>query len=130
MMFYFSTLEKPFKISIEAINAIPENSKLDLQIGLFHGAQLLCPFKTISIKNNGEVHVEVEFEITLANIPRMAKICFGLFEKRKNTFQPYSWVNFSVFDYKAKLRKRDTLHMWKYFLNDVMPTHEMLSPLR
>lgn len=97
----FSTLDKPFKICIEAINSIPENSKLDLQIGLYHGGRPLCPLKTVPIKSNGEVHAEVEFDITLSNIPRMAKLCFGLFEKRKNTQQPCSWVNCTVFDYKV-----------------------------
>ena len=89
---YSSTLEKPFKITIEAVNFVgAENvtySKYDLQIGLFHGARPLCPEKTISLKN---ADTEVEFDITVSNVPRMAKLCFGLFEKKKNN--PASWVN-------------------------------------
>lgn len=132
-MTYSSSLEKPFKISIESINYGTEFSfsKHELQIGLFHGGKLLCPMKTISLFRNEEINAQVVFDITLSNLPRMAKLCFGLFDRqRKNTLQPLCWVNTNVFDYKAKLRKRDSLHMWRYCLNDTMPTHEMLSPLR
>ena len=72
-------------------------SKYDLQIGLFHGARPLCPERTISLKNGD---TEVEFDITVSNVPRMAKLCFGLFERKKNN--PASWVNANVFDYKVK----------------------------
>ena len=50
----------------------------------------------------------------------MAKLCFGLYEKRTNysgtkaSHHPLCWVNANVFDYQAKFRKRDTLHLWKY----------------
>lgn len=61
----------------------------------------------------------------------MAKLCFGFYEKRKGTNTPLAWVNSNIFDYTAKLRKRDTLQMWKYDIRDeTMPTYEMLSPLR
>ena len=71
-------------------------SKYDLQIGLFHGARPLCPERTISLKNGD---TDVEFDITVSNVPRMAKLCFGLFERKKNN--PASWVNANVFDYKV-----------------------------
>lgn len=78
-----------------------------------------------------EVNAAIEFDITVSNLPRMAKLCFALYVIRKtNALQPISWVNANVFDYRAKLRKRDSLHMWRYSLNDAMPTYEMLSPLR
>ena len=98
---HYSSLEMPFKITIEAVNFVGTTdsgtySKYDLQIGLFHGARLLCPLKTVSLKN---LDMEVEFDITVSNLPRMAKLCFGLFEKRKNN--PSSWVNTNVFDYKV-----------------------------
>ena len=99
---YSSTLEKPFKITIEAVHFIGAEttvqtsySKYDIQIGLFHGARPLCSLKTISLENQ-----EVEFDITVSNVPRMAKLCFGLFEKKKNN--PSSWVNANVFDYKVQ----------------------------
>jgi hypothetical protein len=64
----------------------------------------------------------------------MTKLCFGVFEKRgwPNTAQhPLFWVNAHIFDYRGILLSRDTLHLWKYSLGDIMPTHESnLSPLR
>ena len=64
----------------------------------------------------------------------MTKLCIGVFEKRgwPNTTQhPLFWVNAHIFDYRGILLSRDTLHLWKYSLGDVMPTHENnLSPLR
>jgi len=38
-------------------------------------------------------------------------------------------VNANVFDYKAKLKWKDTLHLWNYSL-DMAPTHGCLTPLR
>ena len=104
---YSSTLEKPFKITIEAVHFIGAEttvqtnySKYDIQIGLFHGARPLCSLKTISLLKRDTENQEVEFDITVSNVPRMAKLCFGLFEKKKNN--PSSWVNTNVFDYKAQ----------------------------
>ena len=65
----------------------------------------------------------------------MTKLCIGVFTCIKsgwsNTTQPLYWVNAQIFDYRGILQSRDTLHLWKYSLGDVMPTHEgNLSPLR
>ena len=89
-----TSIEKPFKIFIETINFASEvrdlsSLKLGFQIGLFHGGKPLEPLKTIFLKGppeNGTLLVNhlVEFEILVANLPRMAKLCFGLYEKRTN----------------------------------------------
>ena len=76
-----------------------------------------------------------EFDIMLSRLPRMTKLCIGVFTCIKsgwsNTTQPIYWVNAHIFDYRGILQSRDTLHLWKYSLGDVMPTHEgNLSPLR
>ena len=81
------------------------------------------------------VHLQpFEFDISLSRLPRMTKLCIGIFEKRgwPNTTQhPLFWVNAHIFDYRGILLSRDTLNLWKYSLGDVMPTHENnLSPLR
>ena len=140
-----TTIEKPFNILVEMVKFSLEGSstttsglKFSLQIGLYHGGRPLCPLKTIVLKGvpNEEgvitLNNNIEFDISVSNLPRMAKLCFALFEKRNNkgAARPISWVNTNLFDYQAKFRKRDTLHMWKYFIGGDMPTHEMLSPLR
>jgi phosphatidylinositol-4,5-bisphosphate 3-kinase len=141
-----TSIEDKFKIKIETINIsmdVPNSgAKFCLQVGLFHGGRQICPLETIVMfkgrpsvvegDHQGilEVDREVEFDILVSCLPRMTKLCFGFFEKRKTTQHPLSWVNTNVFDYMSKMRKSDTLHMWKYFLGTVMPTCEMLSPLR
>jgi phosphatidylinositol-4,5-bisphosphate 3-kinase catalytic subunit alpha/beta/delta len=60
----------------------------------------------------------LELDITLANIPRMARLCFVVYEKgrsnkRKSTFNPLSWVNTSIYDFKGQLQSgANTLYMW------------------
>ena len=51
----------------------------------------------------------------MSDLPRMAKLCAGVYErKRGSTAHPLFWVNTTVFDYKARLKWRDTYHMWPY----------------
>ena len=136
---FSNAIDKPLRIFVETINfstgANFANANHDLQIGLFHGGRPLCPLKNLSLKGSPseegvwQVQSEVEFDLTLANVPRMAKLCFGFSQTRKGANTPIAWVNSNVFDYTAKLRKRDTLQMWKY-VGEIMPTYEMLSPLR
>jgi len=99
-----------------------------------------------------------EFDIKICDLPRRAKLCVGIFEQRgsgvgrgsggnkqqikanemaadiNNSGQqqhPLYWVNCNIFDYRARLRWRNTFHMWNYSSADgCAPTHFCLSPLR
>ena len=52
--------------------------------------------------NTAHVFQVFRFEIPVANLPRMAKLCVGVFEKKKNNTQhPLFWVNAYVFDYRC-----------------------------
>ncbi len=140
-----TSIERMFSLKIEGIKMGSDFyhngmlSRLGLQAGLFHGGKLLCRNETVALRmpntdevKDGLLHMDLtmHFDMKVSNLPRMTKLCLGIYEKKKSAMHPISWVNANVFDYQAKLRKRDTLHTWKYFLGDVMPTYEMLSPLR
>ena len=47
----------------------------------------------------------------------MAKLCVGVYEKKRAGYvHPLFWVNTNIFDYRAKLKWKHTLHMWNYSL--------------
>ena len=150
---YSTFIERCFSVDVESIQVASDSfyhcltnssstSKLGIQAGLFHGGKLLCRIETAMLKTPSmadefrdgmlTLNVHITFDIKVLNLPRNTKLCLGLFERKKPNapMHPISWVNMHVFDYQAKLRKRDTLHTWNYFLGNVMPTFEMLNPLR
>lgn len=78
------SLEQPFCIELiegRKVNA-DERMKLVVQAGLFHGNEMLC--KTVS---SSEVNVcsepvwkqRLEFDISICDLPRMARLCFALY---------------------------------------------------
>lgn len=132
-----TNVERKFAVKIDSIRLPVECSGLlGIQLGLFHGGRPLCAkqchFAKGPADENGLHIVDqvVELDMKIRDLPRMTKLCVGLFEKKKTQAVPLYWVNANVFDYTAKIRRHDTLRMWKYSLGDVMPTHEHLSPLR
>ncbi len=73
------------------------------------------------------------FALPISSLPRKAKLCVGVYERKQhrgNSVHPLFWVNAVVFDYRARLRRKGTHHMWSYSEGDCMPTHATLSPLR
>ena len=58
---------------------------------------------TAQCMHTAHVFQVFRFEIPVANLPRMAKLCVGVFEKKKNNTQhPLFWVNAYVFDYRCR----------------------------
>ena len=78
----------------------------------------------------------LEFDLLISSLPRMARLCVGVYERklhhhRGNALHPLFWVNASAFDYRGRLRRKGTHHMWSYSAaGDCAPTHANLSPLR
>ncbi|KAM5247759.1 phosphatidylinositol 4,5-bisphosphate 3-kinase catalytic subunit delta isoform 3-T3 [Ctenodactylus gundi] len=125
------SLEQPFCVELiqgSRVNA-DERMKLVVQAGLFHGSEMLC--KTVS---SSEVSVcsepvwkqRLEFDISVCDLPRMARLCFALYavvekarkarstkKKSKKADCPIAWVNLMLFDYKDQLKTGEhCLHMW------------------
>ncbi|XP_021056326.1 phosphatidylinositol 4,5-bisphosphate 3-kinase catalytic subunit delta isoform isoform X2 [Mus pahari] len=125
------SLEQPFCIELiegRKVNA-DERMKLVVQAGLFHGNEMLC--KTVS---SSEVNVcsepvwkqRLEFDISVCDLPRMARLCFALYavvekakkarstkKKSKKADCPIAWANLMLFDYKDQLKTGERcLYMW------------------
>ncbi|XP_021518384.1 phosphatidylinositol 4,5-bisphosphate 3-kinase catalytic subunit delta isoform isoform X1 [Meriones unguiculatus] len=137
------SLEQPFSIELiqgSKVNA-DERMKLVVQAGLFHGNEMLC--KTVS---SSEVSVSsepvwkqrLEFDISICDLPRMARLCFALYAvvekaKKKSTKKkskkadcPIAWANLMLFDYKDQLKTGERrLYMWPSVPDD---KGELLNP--
>ena len=65
---------------------------IGIKLGLYHGAKRLAPtlvhfFQSHQLQNAKQ---EFTFDIPLSNLPRMAKLCIGVFERKKNNCQEWS----------------------------------------
>ncbi|XP_069097265.1 phosphatidylinositol 4,5-bisphosphate 3-kinase catalytic subunit delta isoform isoform X1 [Pleurodeles waltl] len=138
------SLEHPFFIDLVQgckVNAEDGLKQLVVEAGLFHGTEMLC--KTVV---SSEVNVcsepiwnqRLEFDISIRDLPRMARLCFALYaveknkkarsnkKKSKNADCPIAWVNTMVFDYKDRLKTGEfCLCMWSSFPDD----KELLNPM-
>uniref|UniRef100_A0A8C8CC55 phosphatidylinositol-4,5-bisphosphate 3-kinase n=1 Tax=Oncorhynchus tshawytscha TaxID=74940 RepID=A0A8C8CC55_ONCTS len=113
-----------------------------VRAGLFHGTELLCKPAVSSESSGRSEHVwnrTLEFDITVSDLPRMARLCFAVYavmdkvKKQKSTknsgkvHYPVAWVNTMVFDYKGQLKTGDIiLHSWSSFPDEL---EEMLNPI-
>uniref|UniRef100_A0AAX7V180 phosphatidylinositol-4,5-bisphosphate 3-kinase n=1 Tax=Astatotilapia calliptera TaxID=8154 RepID=A0AAX7V180_ASTCA len=99
--------------------------QLVVQAGLFHGSELLCKVVTsseVTVSSEPLWNQKLEFDINVADLPRMSRLCFALYgviektkkprgTKKKNKKAPdgrkdcpIAWVNTMVFDYKDQLK--------------------------
>ncbi|XP_052323929.1 phosphatidylinositol 4,5-bisphosphate 3-kinase catalytic subunit beta isoform-like [Oncorhynchus keta] len=145
----------PFKMVLikgSKVNA-EETAKVQVRAGLFHGTELLCKPAVSSESSGRSEHVwnlTLEFDITVSDLPRMARLCFAVYavmdkvKKQKSTknahinkyqtirkagkvHYPVAWVNTMVFDYKGQLKTGDIiLHSWSSFPDEL---EEMLNPI-
>uniref|UniRef100_A0A8C8CJE3 Phosphatidylinositol-4,5-bisphosphate 3-kinase n=1 Tax=Oncorhynchus tshawytscha TaxID=74940 RepID=A0A8C8CJE3_ONCTS len=115
---------------------------IQVRAGLFHGTELLCKPAVSSESSGRSEHVwnrTLEFDITVSDLPRMARLCFAVYavmdkvKKQKSTknsgkvHYPVAWVNTMVFDYKGQLKTGDIiLHSWSSFPDEL---EEMLNPI-
>uniref|UniRef100_A0A673ZFD3 Phosphatidylinositol 4,5-bisphosphate 3-kinase catalytic subunit beta isoform n=1 Tax=Salmo trutta TaxID=8032 RepID=A0A673ZFD3_SALTR len=127
--------------------------QVQVRAGLFHGTELLCKPVVSSESSGRSEHVwnrTLEFDITVSDLPRMARLCFAVYavmdkvKKQKSTknahinkyqtirkagkvHYPVAWVNTMVFDYKGQLKTGDIiLHSWSSFPDEL---EEMLNPI-
>uniref|UniRef100_A0AAZ3PQN1 Phosphatidylinositol-4,5-bisphosphate 3-kinase n=1 Tax=Oncorhynchus tshawytscha TaxID=74940 RepID=A0AAZ3PQN1_ONCTS len=152
-----STVQAMFEKEISAIGAVvnrkssnpplplpPKRRGPSIQVraGLFHGTELLCKPAVSSESSGRSEHVwnrTLEFDITVSDLPRMARLCFAVYavmdkvKKQKSTknsgkvHYPVAWVNTMVFDYKGQLKTGDIiLHSWSSFPDEL---EEMLNPI-
>uniref|UniRef100_A0A8C2X6A4 phosphatidylinositol-4,5-bisphosphate 3-kinase n=1 Tax=Cyclopterus lumpus TaxID=8103 RepID=A0A8C2X6A4_CYCLU len=120
-------ISEPFYIHLlqgSRVNA-GEGMKLVVQAGLFHGSELLCKVVTtseVTVCSEPLWDQKLEFDINVADLPRMSRLCFALYavlekakkprgtkKKNKKADCPIAWVNTMVFDYKDQLKTGEFL---------------------
>lgn len=139
-----------FRISaICRLNCDVTRTEVGVQAGLFHGGKSLAePQKTSEkqVSKDGECEWEedLQFDIQVCNIPRMARLCLVVYEisktakgskfrrlkdsKQEMFINPLAWVNTTVYDFKNQLKiGAMTLYMWTYA--EDTQTDDILHPL-
>ncbi|XP_046964995.1 phosphatidylinositol 4,5-bisphosphate 3-kinase catalytic subunit delta isoform [Vanessa cardui] len=117
------------------------------QAGIYHGGKSLCePQKTrlavVSKEGEAQWDEELQFPIKVCNVPRMARLCFVIYEiskaknKRrgkdanKDAINRLAWANTMIFDYKEQLRTDGvTLFMWTHVADETQGDDLLLHPL-
>ncbi|XP_077370871.1 phosphatidylinositol 4,5-bisphosphate 3-kinase catalytic subunit delta isoform [Festucalex cinctus] len=121
------SIHEPFYIHLlqgSLVNA-DEGMKLVVQAGLFHGSELLCKVVTsseVTVCSEPLWDQKMEFDINVADLPRMSRLCFALYavfdkakkprgtkKKNKKVDCPIAWGNTMVFDYKNQLKTDEVL---------------------
>uniref|UniRef100_A0A3Q0R4A5 phosphatidylinositol-4,5-bisphosphate 3-kinase n=1 Tax=Amphilophus citrinellus TaxID=61819 RepID=A0A3Q0R4A5_AMPCI len=117
--------------------------KLVVQAGLFHGSELLCKVVTsseVAVSSEPLWNQKLEFDINVADLPRMSRLCFALYaviektkkprgtkKKNKKADCPIAWVNTMVFDYKDQLKTGEfLLSTWPSVPDD---KSDLLNPM-
>lgn len=148
-------LEEPFVFTVNKISrlncdAAQRTVEIGLQAGLFHGGKSLCESqktKEIIVNPDGSCEWEetLKFDIKVRDIPRMARLCFVLYEisktakglksrklvrdsKQEFFINPLCWANTTIYDFKSQLKTGAmTLYTWTY-AEDIQ-NDDLLHPL-
>ncbi|EFN66382.1 Phosphatidylinositol-4,5-bisphosphate 3-kinase catalytic subunit beta isoform [Camponotus floridanus] len=148
-------LEEPFVFTVNKISrlncdAAQRTVEIGLQAGLFHGGKSLCESqktKEIIVNSDGSCEWEesLKFDIKVRDIPRMARLCFVLYEisktakglksrklvrdsKQEFFINPLCWANTTIYDFKSQLKTGAmTLYTWTY-AEDIQ-NDDLLHPL-
>ncbi|XP_036147909.1 phosphatidylinositol 4,5-bisphosphate 3-kinase catalytic subunit beta isoform [Monomorium pharaonis] len=148
-------IEEPFFFTVNGISrlncdATHRTVEIGLQAGLFHGGKSLCESqktKEVIVSADGSCEWEetLKFDIKVRDIPRMARLCFVLYEisktakglksrklirdsKQEFFINPLCWTNTTVYDFKSQLKTGAmTLYTWTY-AEDIQ-NDDLLHPL-
>ncbi|XP_066595868.1 phosphatidylinositol 4,5-bisphosphate 3-kinase catalytic subunit delta isoform [Prorops nasuta] len=136
------------RLNVDATHRIVE---IGLQAGLFHGGKSLCESQKTKekiVNSDGSCTWEetLRFDIKVKDIPRMARLCFVLYEisktskggksrkftkdmtKQEYYTNPLCWANTTIYDFKSQLKTgATTLYTWTYA--EDMQNDDILHPL-
>uniref|UniRef100_A0AAQ4PUM0 phosphatidylinositol 3-kinase n=1 Tax=Gasterosteus aculeatus aculeatus TaxID=481459 RepID=A0AAQ4PUM0_GASAC len=131
------SLSRPPPLPLKKVR-VQRTAALVVQAGLFHGSELLCKVMTtseVSVCSEPLWDQKLEFDINVADLPRMSRLCFALYaviekakkprgtkKKNKKADCPIAWVNTMVFDYKDQLKTGE-------FLLSTWPSSDLLNPM-
>ncbi|XP_014479292.1 PREDICTED: phosphatidylinositol 4,5-bisphosphate 3-kinase catalytic subunit delta isoform [Dinoponera quadriceps] len=144
---FFFTVNGISRLNCDAVHRTVE---IGLQAGLFHGGKSLCESKktreiAVSLDGSCEWEEVLRFDIKVRDIPRMARLCFVLYEisktakglksrklvkdsKQEFFINPLCWANTTIYDFKCQLKTGAmTLYTWTYA--EDMQNDDLLHPL-
>lgn len=86
-------IKENFQLIVKAVNGLNCDTnrtvEIGVQIGLFHGGKSLCePKKTSETKlciATANFNETLNFDISVSNVPRMARLCLVIYEIAKNS---------------------------------------------
>jgi phosphatidylinositol-4,5-bisphosphate 3-kinase len=134
-------VDENFQCTVHAIRGLTYDSnrsvEIGIQAGLFHGGKSLCEKQKTSERTlqtatgSVEWNETLKFDLKVANLPRMTRLCLVVFEVAKKSsglrarrikdankemyIIPIAWVNTTVYDYKNQLKTGDvTFYTWSY----------------
>uniref|UniRef100_A0A8D3BV32 phosphatidylinositol-4,5-bisphosphate 3-kinase n=1 Tax=Scophthalmus maximus TaxID=52904 RepID=A0A8D3BV32_SCOMX len=136
------SLSRPPPLPLKKVRG-QRTAGLVVQAGLFHGSELLCKVVTsseVTVCSEPLWDQRLEFDINVADLPRMSRLCFALYaviektkkprgtkKKNKKADCPIAWVNTMVFDYKDQLKTGEfLLSTWPSVPDD---KSELLNPM-
>ncbi|XP_028178666.1 phosphatidylinositol 4,5-bisphosphate 3-kinase catalytic subunit delta isoform [Ostrinia furnacalis] len=144
-------LEKNYScnvLSVGGLNVDPGRVvEVICQAGIFHGGKALCEAQKtraapVSKEGVAQWDQKLKFPIMVHNLPRMARLCFGIYEiikakskKRgkdasKDSINKLAWANTMIFDYKDQLRTDGlTLFMSTHVADETQGDDQLLHPL-
>ncbi|XP_015605201.1 phosphatidylinositol 4,5-bisphosphate 3-kinase catalytic subunit delta isoform [Cephus cinctus] len=135
------------RLNCDAAHRVVE---IGLQAGIFHGGKSLCETqktkeKIVSPEGSCEWEETLKFDIKVRDIPRMARLCFVLYEVSKTAkglksrrlvkdskqdffVNRLCWANTTIYDFKSQLKTGAmTLYTWTYA--EDMQNEDLLHPL-
>ncbi|XP_043477506.1 phosphatidylinositol 4,5-bisphosphate 3-kinase catalytic subunit delta isoform [Leptopilina heterotoma] len=148
-------IEDQFSFTVNGISrlncdAAHRTVEIGLQAGLFHGGKSLCESRktketVVNLDGSCEWEETLKFDIKVRDIPRMARLCFVLYEisktakglksrrlvkdsKQEYFINPLCWTNTTIYDFKSQLKTGAmTLYTWTYA--EDMQNEDLLHPL-
>eukprot|EP00092_Neocalanus_flemingeri_P011672 GFUD01012577.1.p1 GENE.GFUD01012577.1~~GFUD01012577.1.p1 ORF type:complete len:1133 (+),score=268.09 GFUD01012577.1:126-3524(+) len=127
--------------NIQTIEPDLPKSQLFLRISIYHGNVEIVDridtyvgeiISTSDESKKEETQIKskvVDFNINVSNIPRMARLCFGLYKLgKRGREKALAWANRPVFNYKRKMKNPSSLYMWD--VNDEELSHDLLNPYK
>ncbi|XP_052755017.1 phosphatidylinositol 4,5-bisphosphate 3-kinase catalytic subunit delta isoform [Galleria mellonella] len=137
-------------LSVGGLNVDPNRVvEVICQAGVFHGGKPLCEAQktraaAVSSEGVAQWQQELKFPLKVYNIPRMARLCFGIYEieinKTKNkkkgkdsgkdSINRLAWANTMIFDYKDQLRTdKVSFFMSTHVADETQGDDQLLHPL-
>nr|XP_018902794.1 PREDICTED: LOW QUALITY PROTEIN: phosphatidylinositol 4,5-bisphosphate 3-kinase catalytic subunit delta isoform [Bemisia tabaci] len=131
---YALSIHDKFRFKICAISRMNcdanKITEVGVHCGIFHGGKSLCEAqktteKEVAKDGSAEWEKDIQFDVAVSNIPRMARLCIVVYELSKTKgvkakklrdskqdvlINPLYWVNTTIYDYADDTLSEDSLN--------------------